>query len=165
MQPPPPDACREMTQSFDVLPAGCRVRVGVSQQTAALPAAGSHCVPHRALWWGKPRPPASLLHHPPPAPPRQTLGQAEDQRQGQMSYLAIVWWCWSRTTLTGWGLKQVVSTVSVGNIGSGVGRRGQHHAAGRLHHQGKPGGPLIVLVPGRKRHQEIICYRKTKSER
>lgn len=42
------DACWNLTYSFDVLPAGCRVRAGVDQQTAVVPAAESHCVPHTA---------------------------------------------------------------------------------------------------------------------
>lgn len=147
-----PDAWWDMTYGFDHLPAGCRVQAGVNQQTAVLPAAWSHCVLHRALWWDRLLPPATLPHHPPPAPPHQAVGQ------GPPSYVLTVWCCWSRTTLTGWGLKRVVATVSVGRTGSGVGRWGQHHAAGRWHHHGKPGSSPVVHVPRRNTDQENVSY-------
>jgi len=132
-------ACWDLWSSCDVLPAGCRVRPEVDQQTTVAPPAESHCAPHRAAWWGRRLPPASLPRRPPPGPG----GQAAGPRHPLSGPC-----CWSRTTLIGWEQRQVVPTLNVGAIGSGGGRRGQHRAAGRLYRHGKPTDPPGVLVPG-----------------
>lgn len=158
-----PDACWDM--SFDILLSGCRSQAGVDQQTAVLPAAESRCFPRRAPWQGKLLPPASLPHHPLPAPSRLALGQAEGQRHGRTQPLSTVRFCWSKTTLTGWGLKQVAAMVTVGWTGSGEARQGQRRAAGRWHHRGKPGGPPVVLAPVRCQRMQVKGKYRLMSEK
>lgn len=142
------DAWWDMSYNVSLLPSCCRDQAGVVQQTAVLPAVESRSSPCTALWGDRLHPPAIVLRRPPPAPSGRARGRAEGRRW-DWPKCPSVWRCWTRTTQTDSGLKQVAATVSVGRTGTGEGRRGQRHVAGRWHHHGTPGGLLTDLVPGR----------------
>lgn len=144
----------EYNMLIDDLPTCCSFQLGEDRQTAVHPAAESHSVPRKALWQGKPLPPASLHHRSSPVSRYQARGQAEGPHQGQVKCLLTVWWCCSRTSLIVWDLKQVVAMVSAGKIGSGGGRMGRRHAAERSHHHAKPKYPPVGLLTVRNRDQE-----------